>query len=174
MNTNKPDVKPINLQNLYGKRFKIVIDESAFQPGERKDDPWYYQIPCKIGHIYPYSDKMLGFYCESGNIRNRLHREHPEIEVVNWSDDGEAIFLFTPDQFNIVAEYAKPKRKRRLSQEHRRKLEISGQRYKFKSSNHGSNDAKSTQISTKRIEDVFGDGQTRETRLEHQKSEIKG
>jgi len=174
MNTNKPDVKPINLQNLYGKRFKIVLDESASCPGESKDNPWYYQIPCKFGHIYSYSDKKLGFYCESGNIRNRLHREHPKIEVVNWSDDGEAIFLFTYDQFENVARYARPKRKKRLSQEHRRKLTNAGTDALKRHRKSILNGTKTGQISTKRTLDVINDDQTRENRFEKRKSEIKG
>jgi len=96
-------VQPLNLKELFEKQYKIVLDESAFCPGENKDNPWYFLIACKHGHIYPDSDRKLGFYCESGNIRNRLHRKHPKIEVTNWSDDGEAIFLFIPDQFDLIA-----------------------------------------------------------------------
>jgi len=116
----------LNLKLLYGAEYRTVMDESAFCPGENKRNPWYHRLPCKFGHIYPYSIKMLAFYCQSGKIRNRLHREHPEIKAINWSDYGEAIFLFTPDQFKIVAEFAKPIRKRRLSPDHRQKLTLAG------------------------------------------------
>ena len=120
------ELRPIDLRQLYGEYFRIQLDEAAeCEPGGR-NNPWYYQIPCKFGHIYPVSDKLLGFWCESGTIRGRLHREHPEIDVTNWSDDGEAIFLFTPNQMDIIAKYARPKKKRKLSEEHRQKLAKAG------------------------------------------------
>jgi hypothetical protein len=83
MNIDNTKIKLLNLKELFEKRYKIVLGESAFQPGESKDNPWYFQISCKYGHIYPYSDKALGFYCEGGNVRNRLNRKYTEIEVVN-------------------------------------------------------------------------------------------
>jgi len=147
---------PLNLKELFGREYKIEIDESANCPGESKSDPWYYRVACKYGHIYPYSDKRLGFYCESGNIRNRLRQEHPEIDVFNWSDDGGAVFLFPVGLFKLISGYAKPRQKRRLSQEHRRRLELAGQRYKFKPLKHGSESVKSTQISTKGVGVVIG------------------
>ena len=168
------NIEPLNLKESFEKRYRIAIDESAYLPGEGKDNPWYYQIPCKYGHIYPHSDKKLGFYCESGNIRNRLHQEHTDIEITNWSDDGEAVFLFTPDQFNIVAEFAKPKRKKRLSQDHRRKLISAGTDALKRHRKSIQNGTKSGQISAKRTLDVISDDQTRENRLEKRKSEIKG
>jgi len=167
-------VQPLNLKELFGDKYKIAIDESASCPGESKDNPWYYQIPCKFGHIYSYSDKELGFYCESGKIRNRLHQEHTDIEITNWSDDGEAVFLFTPDQFKIVAEFAKPKRKRRLSQEHRRKLTNAGTDALKRHRKSILNGTKSAQISTNRIGGEEIDIQARENRFEKRKSEIKG
>jgi len=174
MNVDNFKIKQLNLKELFEKRFKIAIDESAFQLGESKDNPWYFQVPCKYGHIYPYSDKVLGFYCESGNIRKRLNREHPGIEIINWSDDGEAVFLFTPDQFDLIAKYAKPKRKKRLSQDHRRKLTSAGTDALKRHRKSIQNGTKTGQISTKRTLDVISDGQAREKRLENQKSEIKG
>ena len=133
------DIKPIDLRQLYGEYFRIQLDEAAECESGGRNNPWYYQIPCKFGHIYPVSEKLLGFWCESGTIRRRLHREHPEINVTNWSDDGEAIFLFAPDQMDIIAEYAQPKKKRRLSDEHKKKLAKSGLQYRFKSQDDGSN-----------------------------------
>lgn len=130
------ELVPLNLKKIYGEKYKINLDESAHCPGESTKDPWYFQIPSKYGHFYPYSDEMLGFYCESGRVRGRLHRQHPEIEVRNWSDDGEAIFLFRPEQFNLVVKYAQPKRRKRLSEEHKAKLANSNRGFRFKAKNH--------------------------------------
>ena len=119
-------VYPINLKEILGNRYRVVIDDSVIgEPGARSD-PWNYIIPCRSGNICPFSDKLMAFYCTARGIRTRLHKEHPEIEVRNWSDGGEAIFLFHPGQFELVARYARPRRKRRLSPEHRRKLVLAG------------------------------------------------
>ena len=80
------ETKPLNLKELFGDRYKIAIDESAFCENESKRNPWYFQIPCKYGHIYPISDKYLGFWCNSGGIKARMVREVNDIELVQ---DGE-------------------------------------------------------------------------------------
>jgi hypothetical protein len=139
-NPDEPD--PLNLRKLYGDKYKITLDESAFCPGESKKNPWYFQVACKYGVVYPYSNKELAFYCESQKIRDRLHREHPEIKVVNWSDDGEAIFIFDPKKFDLIANYAWPRKRRRLSEEHKKKLINSSLCFRFKSKNHGSEERK--------------------------------
>ena len=117
---------PVNLKDLFGDRYRVGLDDSTqHEPGARKD-PWHYVIPCRNGSISPFSDELLAFHCTARGIRTRLHRHHPEIDVRNWSDDGEAIFLFRPDQFDLMTKYAKPRRKRRLSPEHRQKLVKAG------------------------------------------------
>lgn len=122
---------PINLRELYGKRCKIGLDEAAQYESGGRNDPWLFQIPCKFGHIYPISDKFLGFWCEGIRVRARLRREHPEIEEIQ-EGDLESVFQFTRDQFDIVAEYAKPRRRRRLS-EKQRKIQIERLKgYQFK------------------------------------------
>jgi hypothetical protein len=114
-------VIPLDLKEIYGHGYKIQCDESAPHFGGGRNNPWYYQIPCKYGHIYAYSDRLLAYYCDSGRIQEKLHREHPEIEVCQWGD-YEAVFLFPPDQIHTIAKYARPRTKRRLSPEHRQKL----------------------------------------------------
>ena len=101
---------PLDL-NLYGDRYKIAIDESAFCKDESKRDPWYFQIPCKYGHIYPISDKHLGFWCDSGGIKARIIREVPGCELIQ-DGKGEGVFRFTPGQFDSISEYAHPIKKR--------------------------------------------------------------
>ena len=124
--------QPLNFRQLYGHRHRIVLDESALCEPGGKDDPWYFQIPCRFGHIYPYSDKLLAFYFDGYGVRAKLHRKHRDIETRQWGDT-EVVFLFTPEQFPVVAQYAKPKRRRRLSDEHRRKLAVAGRNHRFKS-----------------------------------------
>jgi hypothetical protein len=113
--------KPLDLKKLYAGRYRIELDESAFCPGESKRNAWYFQIPCKHGHIYPCSDKLLGFYCTGPKIRVRLHADHPELKTPQWGDE-EAVFLFLPAMLEIIAQYAKPRRKRQLSPERQKQL----------------------------------------------------
>jgi len=90
----------------------------------------------------------LGFHCTSRIIRKRLHEKYPEIQVRNWSDDGEAIFLFPVELFDIVAEYARPRKKRQISANHLKKLTESNRAYRFKPKNNGSKVAKTPPEST--------------------------
>jgi len=145
MNEDSKAPIPINLKEQYGDRFKIGLDEAAFCEGESKKDPWYFKILCKYGDIYPVSDKRLGFHCTGERIRARLHKDHPEIEVHNWSDDGEAIFIFDQEQFDIISEYAKPRLKRKTSQKERQRLaEMSRKHSPFASINGSKTGQEST------------------------------
>jgi len=122
---------PIDLKALFGRRYKITLDEAAGHEPGGKNDPWYCLIPCERGHIYPFSDRLLAYCCCGTKIRARLRRDYPELEVRQWSDDGEAVFLFTPDALEIIAEYAKPKRRRRLSSKQREQFVAVGRRSRF-------------------------------------------
>jgi hypothetical protein len=115
------EMNPIDLKAIAAGRFKIGFDEAALiEPGGKKD-PWYLMIPCKYGQIYPYSDKLLAIHSKGSGIRQKLSAI-PGLTNHNWSDDGEAIFLFPLTLFDKVAEIVKPKRKRRLSESHKAKL----------------------------------------------------
>lgn len=118
--------KCIDIKELFGNRYRIVFDEAVVS---WTSDPWYYQIPCLFGHIYPHSSDLLGFFCTGPVVMRRLHRQHPDLE---WTEcDGEGIFYFNLDQFDMVAGYAKPRKRRKLSSEHKRKLAESNMRFRF-------------------------------------------
>lgn len=141
-------MNPINLKELYGDKYKIDFDPSA-KTIDEKNDPFNYLISCEHGNIYHYSDRMLGYNCNGTIVRNKLHRDHKEIEVINWSDDGEAIFLFKPEEFDLIKSYAKPKRKRKLSRFHKECLIKAGsdalEKYKKSNSESSNSDQDSTQ-----------------------------
>lgn len=129
-------IEPIDLRERYGNSYIIELDQSAsFEEGGSRN-LWYLQIPCMYGYFYPHSKQRIAFYCKGSMMRSKLHRAHPEIEVRQWSEDGEAVFLFTPDQFDLVAKYAKPRRKRgprKLKAEHRDKLAKASRDHRFAS-----------------------------------------
>ena len=122
---NEDEPKPLNLKEMYADRYRIELDESALCPSESENNPWYFQIPCKYGHVYPVSDKLLAFYCSGPRIVARLHADHPELETPQWGDK-EAVFLFPPEMIETIAQYAKPRRKRQLSEKRQKQLSEQG------------------------------------------------
>jgi hypothetical protein len=82
-------------------------------------------MPCKHGQIYPYSDKLLAVHVKGHAARRKLAGVSG-IVLYNWSDDGEAIFLFAPALFDKVGEIVRPRWRRRLSVAHRQKLVEAG------------------------------------------------
>ena len=128
---------PINLKELYGRRYHITLDESALHEKKGKDDPWYFQIECHRGHIYPYSDKLLAYYCTGPKIRTRLSTEHPEYECIQWSDDYEAVFLFPVEEIKTVCKYAKPKKRRDITTDQQKKMSKHGHKTRFKPKTNG-------------------------------------
>jgi hypothetical protein len=120
-------LKQIDLKTLAAGRFRLTFDEAAsIEPGGKKD-PWYQVIPCRYGQIYPFSDSLLAIHSKGSGIRRRLQAIEG-LTVLNWSDDGEAIFLFPQERFDRVAEIVKPRRKRHLSEANKKKLVEAGSR----------------------------------------------
>ena len=110
-------MKPVNLKERFGDSYRIEHDPAAsHEPGGRKN-PWYHTIPCRNGHIYPHSDKLLALWWESST---RLDRQCPALTLYQDGDD-EKTYLFNPEDFEEVARIAHPKRKRRLTSSQRQK-----------------------------------------------------
>lgn len=124
-------MNPIDLKTIAAGRYKIALDEAAsIEPGGKKDS-WYQVIPCRYGQIYPYSDNLLAVYVQGLAARNRLSGL-AELTLCNWSDDGEAVFLFPLILLDLVAEVVKPRRKRRLSEGHKSALLDAGRAHLFR------------------------------------------
>ncbi len=105
----------LNPQELFGGKFRIKIDPANEK--HRNIDPMYFVIPCQYGEIYPFSDDKLALMVTSIKVAKRLRREHPELKVHQDADDA-VVFLFPLNQFDLVAGYVHPRRKRQLSPEH--------------------------------------------------------
>jgi hypothetical protein len=115
----KPKPDSLDLKKLYADCYKVALDPTA--DGHRKPDPMYFVISCKHGEIYPFSDQMLAVLVTSTKIAQRMKREHPKLKVHQDADDA-IVFLFSLDQFDLVAGYVHPRKKRHLSTEHRELL----------------------------------------------------
>jgi hypothetical protein len=111
----------INLNELYGDRFKVTYEESySAERGERARmaDPWLMILPCKHGHIYPHGGDLLA---ASTNKRGSVARRLSELActtVVQDGDDGVNVTFHVRD-FDRVAELMRPRRRRRLTDKQR-------------------------------------------------------
>ncbi len=111
----------INLKERFGDVYKIQYEESYHADrGEnaRTVDPWYMQIPCQHGHICPWGGGILVACTDRrGSVAKRLAKL-PCAEMWQDGDDGINV-KFHVDDFESIAAIMKPKRRRRLSPEHR-------------------------------------------------------
>ena len=120
----------IDFRQRFGGKYRIEFDEAANNGAGGKRDPWLYLLPCRYGHIYPHSQFLLGVYCDHPRVIKRLATLPRLLE--HQSGDSEAIFLFLPEMFDDVAVVVQPKRRRKLSAEHRMALQNGGSAHHFK------------------------------------------
>ena len=133
----------LNLKELFGDRYKLEYEESYYAERpefRRQEEPWLTQIPCQHGHIGVWGDDWLvASTNHAGRVATRL-RELPFTELAMDGADGANV-LFTVDHFDEVAQILKPRRRRRLSEEHKARLAASNAKYRFRpASEHASAD----------------------------------
>ena len=112
----------INLAERFGDRYRISFDP-AYDPKHRpreKLDPWYMVIPCERGEIYPQGGDVLVVEVE-GRPRTRQRLASLDCTTVHQDGDDFAAFRFHVDDFDAIAEIMRPRKRRRLSEEQRRK-----------------------------------------------------
>jgi hypothetical protein len=119
-----------NLKALFGDRYRIGHDPSAVTWGERAD-PWAMTLPCRGGVvIYPHGDGMLAVEIDYHRHLAKRVGAIPGIRL-HQGGDRERTFLFPLELFDRVAELVKPRRRRRLSPEHREASRARLARYQF-------------------------------------------
>jgi hypothetical protein len=115
----------IDLKERFGRRFRLLYEESYTTENRRGHDPWLLTIVCRHGHIYPHGRDQLAASTNSrGPIAKRL-AALPCVRVVQDGDDGINV-VFHIDDFTTVAAIMKPKRRRKLTAEHKAKLTAAG------------------------------------------------
>lgn len=144
-------MKCVNLKKEFGGQYQVEYDESFYaQYGEnaRTVDPWYMQIRCRYGSIYPFDGSTLaasvdGYPKIAGRLKNlpccRMHQD---------GDFGELTVLFDMSDFDTVADVMKPRRRRRLSPEQRQAAVERLAKYAFKPARQSDSEA---QIHTSRV-----------------------
>lgn len=100
----------LNLKELAGKRWKIVMDPSYEFTGVMADRLWYYRVDCRWGHVYPHSAELLGAYTD-GRRRIGMMKAIPGIRL-HQNGDREASFLFPPEMLDQVCAVLKARKRR--------------------------------------------------------------
>lgn len=123
----------INLKTAYGKKYRVEFDKERYScdiqvipPDERNSSTnkaWYYSIPCKYGEI-EISDESDGlmFYCTSSSIAKRINEEMKDRLELFEPADGEAVIYFREKYLEEILKYARPRRRKQLSEEQKQKL----------------------------------------------------
>ncbi len=118
----------IDLNKLYGKKYRIFMDEAWYieeaesNPDKMKDKPWYYELRGKYGEIYLYGSNKLAVHITSNLISNRVERENQDIFNLYLKTSEGSIFLFDQEHIEFVAKLIKARRKRQYSPEYRQEL----------------------------------------------------
>ena len=112
--------EPLNLSELFDKRFVVTTDPSITRRKGVAIDPWYYQIPAKYGHAYPVSGTTVGLWCDSGVIMARMQRECKAARLLQ-DGDGEGVFGFDPKDIDKIDAFARFRKRRRPSKKGSRK-----------------------------------------------------
>ena len=123
----------IDLKELFGDRFKLDVDGGFYAERpefRREEEPWLTHILCQHGHIGVWGDDLLVACTNSaGAVATRL-KALSFAEVAQDGTDGVNV-TFPLEHFDEVAEVMKPRKRRRLSEEHKAKLAASNAKYRF-------------------------------------------
>jgi len=123
----------VNLQERFGKRFKVRYEESYFaQYGPRSlvVDPWLMVIPCVGGEIYPHGGDTLAAYLRSGPRGKELRRLGC-VRVKTDGSDGTTVLFHVAD-FDQVARIMQPRRRRTATEKVRAHLAVVGVKTRFR------------------------------------------
>jgi|SRR5262245_13314098 len=107
-------MKCVNLAEKFGDRYGVTWDP-AYDPvhlPHGKSDPWYMQIPCERGIIYPHGGDLLAVEVD---FRPQTAKKLEAVPGVERYQDGdhEKTYLFPVAIFDQVAAIVRPRKRRR-------------------------------------------------------------
>jgi hypothetical protein len=113
----------VNLEELSRGRFRIDFDSAYrldFGRGVRRRDPWMMILRCTAGrgHLGPWSATEIAAYLDKPKLASRLLKLGGRL--IN-RGDRDATVVFPKELFEEVVLIMRPRRRRRLSAEHRAK-----------------------------------------------------
>jgi hypothetical protein len=122
------EISVIDIREKFGRRYKIHSEESNTR------DPWLSKIVCQHGHIYPHGGEFLG---AATNHRGKIAKTLKNLPCITVTQDGNDGInaTFHVDDFGKVAKVMKPRLRRVLSEDHKRRLHEAGRSMRFE---HGS------------------------------------
>jgi hypothetical protein len=118
----------VDLRALAGDRFRVAHDPAYHaEHGDRgrTDDPWLLTIPCRFGHFFPWGGNRLAFSTNTRGGTAKVLTSLPFVQMEQDAEDGYTL-TFAVGHFDEVAQLAKPKRRRRLTSDHRQALVAAG------------------------------------------------
>ncbi len=126
-------VKPINLKQRFGRRYKIEYDPAYYaEYGKRAriEDPWLQIIPCHHGEIFPFGGDLLAASTScKGSIATRLSKLNC-CELQQDGSDGVTV-IFHVDDFRKIADLIRPRRRRQLTEAQRKAFLKAGRSRRF-------------------------------------------
>ena len=105
----------LNLKTRFGKLYRICKEQ-----GTEPNDPAGWTIPAKYGHFYSHGPDAIGVATNGRGIVRRLLTVAGLVIVQDGSDGINA--TFPPAEFEAVAKIIRPRKRRKLSPEHKAKL----------------------------------------------------
>lgn len=130
-----PPSKCVNLRQEFGEKYRVEYEEAYFAEygaNARVEDPCLMIIPCQRGHhLFPWDESTLAVSLDNAPEIARKLRDLG-CKIVQDGDDG-ATLVFPIERFEEVARVVKPRRRRRLSAEQRRKNAERLAKYAFSS-----------------------------------------
>ena len=112
--TNGQPPTCIDLAGRYGDRYRVKYEESYWAERRIKGrhEPWLLILLCQHGHIYPHGGDMLAAATDKrGGVAKKLAELGCTTVVQDGADGINATFHV--DDFELVAELMKPKKRRK-------------------------------------------------------------
>lgn len=125
----------ISLRERFGGEFKIEMEEGYFAqygPDARIDDPHYQIIPGGRGHVFAWNgDQLAASSNTAGSTATKLKRL-PFVRIFQDGSDGSTV-IFPMRHLDEVASILRLRRKRRVTDDERKRLREIGKQHWFHS-----------------------------------------
>lgn len=104
-------------------------------------------LPCRYGVIYPRGGSLLCLEIRRGPVANRIRELFPDIRVPQ-DGDRELTLVFDESNCEEIMKIVRPRKRRKLSPEHKAALLSAGHRFEFKRGTQNDSSTRQTQTTT--------------------------